>query len=849
MTVLKQWNPVSGSWEAIFVGKTGLMGPPGMNSGVFYNVKDFGAVGDGITNDTASCTAAITALQDAAATGPGAALVFPHGTYLIDKLAITASNVTVFGYGATLLSTQGPAGGVSIVAIVGDYIQVYGLTIDHVTRPSRTIYQKQASAHGLYIESSAGSHNVPRGSYCRVRDVKVLSAWFSGIATRYFRSMVVEGCLVRDVAATGLYITGSHDIVIHGNTVEYSGDDGIFSGTSTNTSIPENEHNYRVSISDNNIRYASAKGIGFGGVLGGTIHGNNIYMTNGDAIQCYEAGVYELSNASRVVVEGNTVIGGAQYLGWQNARDSNNAAINIAGGTSRAVVANNVLDNTYGDVIRVQGTTDLTKSGRVSITGNMVTGSEVGTGIKIGLDSHPDHFNAYNVTVANNQISDVWANGIYVTSCSFVQVNGNFIRTWGKATSGTWRSVMIYQSDHTFVSDNMCVNDAVSGSTKQGITSGGGSIDWRPFNNWVGTAPGYPETMYGYEIGGKRIQSATAAPTTGAWVVGDRVMNANPTLVGSGSSQYVVEGWMCTTAGTPGTWTPVVMYANSVPTVPLYLNQEYPPPRDASLIAGTTWRIPSMNHEARWNGVAWLPVYPTVAADNLCLLITDFSQWYDAQQWVDSGSPSTLSNLGALGISGHALTHTAVTAGTDGLGEKYLAYDGVTSMSNLSTSATWASTTAESFTLIAIAKTTAAHVNEQIYGNRSSLTVATAAGCNLYLSATGAYSFRIGDAIQAPVISQPAATAGSTVDLVMGRRDVGTDSIQIGVNGLIAASGTDTTTQNIGSAFPTRIGRLSGGTTPPYVPMNGYVFGYTKRAITDAEFTLLGNWRTARLLT
>jgi hypothetical protein len=39
----------------------------------------------------------------------------------------------------------------------------------------------------------------------------------------------------------------------------------------------------------------------------------------------------------------------------------------------------------------------------------------------------------------------------------------------------------------------------------------------------------------------------TAAPTTGTWLRGDRVDNLNPSAGG-----YV--GWVCTTAGTPGTW-------------------------------------------------------------------------------------------------------------------------------------------------------------------------------------------------------------------------------------------------------------------------------------------------------
>lgn len=46
----------------------------------------------------------------------------------------------------------------------------------------------------------------------------------------------------------------------------------------------------------------------------------------------------------------------------------------------------------------------------------------------------------------------------------------------------------------------------------------------------------------------------TAAPTTGTWNIGDEVKNSAPSEAGSASSKYVITGWICTVAGTPGTW-------------------------------------------------------------------------------------------------------------------------------------------------------------------------------------------------------------------------------------------------------------------------------------------------------
>lgn len=51
------------------------------------------------------------------------------------------------------------------------------------------------------------------------------------------------------------------------------------------------------------------------------------------------------------------------------------------------------------------------------------------------------------------------------------------------------------------------------------------------------------------------VTNATiAAPTTGTWQQGDKVWNSQPSELGSASSKYVIIGWVCTVAGTPGTW-------------------------------------------------------------------------------------------------------------------------------------------------------------------------------------------------------------------------------------------------------------------------------------------------------
>ena len=64
-------------------------------SGDMYNVKAFGATGDGITNDVGAIQAAIDA-----ANGSGGGIVFiPGGTYIIASTLVLKSNVALVGVG------------------------------------------------------------------------------------------------------------------------------------------------------------------------------------------------------------------------------------------------------------------------------------------------------------------------------------------------------------------------------------------------------------------------------------------------------------------------------------------------------------------------------------------------------------------------------------------------------------------------------------------------------------------------------------------------------------------------------------------------------------------------------
>jgi hypothetical protein len=61
---------------------------------------------------------------------------------------------------------------------------------------------------------------------------------------------------------------------------------------------------------------------------------------------------------------------------------------------------------------------------------------------------------------------------------------------------------------------------------------------------WGANRMNFPQ---GFGLGDKKILSGTAAPASGAYLVGDIVYNSAPAAAGK-------VGWVCTTAGSPGTW-------------------------------------------------------------------------------------------------------------------------------------------------------------------------------------------------------------------------------------------------------------------------------------------------------
>ena len=189
-----------------------------------FNVKDYGALGDGLTNDTVALEAAKSAVSAAG----GGIMFFPAGTYLIDYTSSAPTFGLYFNFGVQVCGV-GPGKSViknssataAAVRCAGDDVYVRDLTIDNNSSSGNAFQQggQYTATENLEILNQGGAGYAFVFSGCTlslVKDVHIKTS------TNGFRSDTTASqyctflhCSVETSTGTALSITSgvSHDFV------------------------------------------------------------------------------------------------------------------------------------------------------------------------------------------------------------------------------------------------------------------------------------------------------------------------------------------------------------------------------------------------------------------------------------------------------------------------------------------------------------------------------------------------------------------------------------------------------------------------------------------------------------
>jgi hypothetical protein len=330
------------------------------------NVKDYGATGDGTSNDTA----AIHSARDAV--GVGGKLFFPSGTYLVSGLTASVANQSwELADNAIIKST---ASQTNLFFITGNGVTVTGGIFDYSLG---TLHD--GSQHGVRIQ----------GDDVSVRGITVRDSPWYGIEIYRKSRIAISGCTITNSWAIGIWFQNDqagpsefYDISITDNFVDVS------SGSNETSGIGVRGESATQTVSRVNVS------------------GNTIVLKANPSAET--AGVY-VNRSSDYVVANNVVIGGAFGLScpfakratFANnvARGFNSHGIELASNQDDVTVVGNVLDSDGNSAANGIWTSagninNLTISGntirgcnvpldfssgsvmeRVSITGNILTSS------------------------------------------------------------------------------------------------------------------------------------------------------------------------------------------------------------------------------------------------------------------------------------------------------------------------------------------------------------------------------------------------------------------------------------------------------------------------------------------
>ena len=471
----------------------------------WINVKDYGAVGDGVTNDSTAVAAAIAALTDYSV------LYFPPGVYIASGTGQinNLSHVTVMGAGMGVSVWKAPAGGDIMIWANGtgcNYWNVQDITLDgnNTTRNGN---------HGLYLECS----------YCALDHVEVINAGEFAViiedpdnAQNEFRDVNITNCRIVDSYGDGIHVVEGKNVVIANNIIDGSDDDCIAIFDTTDCVISNNVCRARSDLATATGRgiavlYGCARVMVTGNVISkskqsgllvaaedsgrrpsniqlfanlitgevGTSSGYGIRITDAENISCNENAIDEISagygywlgNFDNVTIAGGTI---------KESTTGFFRGIGLDDGIDDRVTAGAFKVGVLYEIITT-GTTDFTLIGATnSLPGTQFTATGVGSGTGVAARPVWDGLTIKDLTIEIPN-ANINSSAIYLrpgTNHSFLALkNIAIVNVVSRINTAAWLNYNQLQTGST----NKVGNNVAMGSTT--ITHGGTGPAATLFNN------------------------------------------------------------------------------------------------------------------------------------------------------------------------------------------------------------------------------------------------------------------------------------------------------------------------------------------------------------------------------
>lgn len=543
------------------------------------SVEDYGAVGDGVTNDTVAIQKAI----DAVSAAGGGVLNFGPKTYIVTNTSgaacLTAkSNVSCVG-SSTTIKIGSAAGTCAIFRSTATLTNTHfeGITFDG-NNPTVT-----QSTYGIRLEDITRI-TIDRCTFQNFRLDPILLGQTTLAKQVAVTNSIFQTSGVAATGCNGIRIYNTRGLIIDGCYFY----DFILSPIDTNPTVGSADTENHIVVTNN-------------------------YIKNGAG---WISGISSISLlADHIICSGNTVIGGGPIIvhdytaSGETTRDyriignsvtgAQNGIVVNQGENSDVIVSDNVLKDFDQFGIQVINVSSAATNPTI-IANNTIYDSD--TDYTYTTSNQPVCiliYNANNVLCIGNQCIRPRFAGIWVGASSEVMVTGNYIADHaGYAPSDltSFGGGGIIVSAGGFGSPVNMTNVTVTGNYVQNSLttwSGAPATSIRTgaitaFNDTSGAATmnnitltnNIVDQVYGVGVQTNELQSCfidgnavtnssgaklldtastlrlsnvimgayTAAPTTGAHVVGTYVFNSAPASAG-------FAGWVCTASGTPGTWT------------------------------------------------------------------------------------------------------------------------------------------------------------------------------------------------------------------------------------------------------------------------------------------------------